>query len=70
MAGPEDLDSYEKEEVMFSPKIFERWYNRQLDQDAKREPRPVNPDDYHPKKFKIPASGSLPTWQSLNEKED
>ena len=64
------MTSYKKEEVIYASDTFERWYNRQLDQDATREQRPVNPGDYRPKKFKVAASGSLPTWQSADQKED
>lgn len=35
---------------------FSRWYLRELEKDAKRDPRPVNPADFKPKKpFQMPA---------------
>lgn len=42
--------SLDKIELMFFNKTFPRWYLTELDKDARREPRPINVDDFKPKK--------------------
>ena len=36
---------------MYADNTFERWYAKVLEEDARKEPRPINPADYEPKKF-------------------
>ena len=66
----QDLRSYAHESVMFADNTFERWYARVLQEDSKKDPRPVNPLDYEPKKFIKASSEELPTWKSVSEREE
>ena len=38
--------SAEKMELEFVEDTFNRWYLRELEKDAKRNPRPVNPEEF------------------------
>ena len=42
--------SAEKMELEFVEDTFNRWYLRELEKDAKRNPRPVNPEEFERKK--------------------
>ena len=62
--------SYAHESIMYADNTFERWYAKVLEEDAKKEPRPITPADYEPKKFIKPSSEELPTWKSVSEREE
>ena len=47
-------------EYLVSPFTFERFYMEQLETDAKTDPRPINVDDYEPKRFRIAAGTEAP----------
>ena len=70
MQQKQDLRSYAHESIMYADNTFERWYAQVLNQDAKKDPRPVNPLDYEPKKFIKASSEELPTWKSASEREE
>lgn len=58
--------SLDKIELMFFSRTFPRWYLTELEKDAHREPRPINADDFKPRKsFEIPAADA----QFMNQKE-
>lgn len=51
----ENIDKTRKDNTMiYGIENFEEFYKRELQTDAKRDPRPINPDDYLPKRGGIP----------------
>lgn len=46
-----DHKTYMDKENLVSPFTFERYYMQQLESDARTSPRPINMDDFKPKKF-------------------
>ncbi len=47
----ENLDKTRKNnELVYGVENFEEFYKQELQRDAKRDPRPVNPSDYNPKR--------------------
>ena len=47
----EDINKTRKNnEIVFGIETFEEFYKQELQKDFKREPRPVNPEDYQPRR--------------------
>ena len=65
----DNMDHLDKE-YQYSPFTFERYYINQLEQDAQKEPRPVNPDDYKPKKFIRAEKAEEPRFLYRKEREE
>lgn len=57
-----DNDTHKDKEYYISHDTFERFYLRQLEIEAKQEPRPINPADYLPKKHLVSKKGKQPEW--------
>jgi len=48
--------STEKLEIQYYDQIFPRWYLKELEKDAKRDPRSIDPADFrHKKSFEMPG---------------
>ena len=43
---------------------------KELEREAKNPPRPVNPDDYNPKKFMLSRKDSLPEWKDNQARKE
>merc|ERR1712060_137244 len=66
MENPDHV-TFKDKEYMTSPYTFERYYINQLEKEALRPARAINPEDYEPKKFMRAASAKEP--QFLTRKE-
>lgn len=49
---------------LFQGENFEHWYADQLELDAKNTPRPINMEDFEPKKLDLADDAALPTFKT------
>lgn len=66
---PDHLTFMDKE-YQYSDFTFERWYLGQLEIDANKQPRSINPDDYNPKKFIRAQKADEPTYMDRAAREE
>jgi hypothetical protein len=66
----EDIDKTRKNNTMiYGLETFEEFYKKELQTDAKRPARPINPEDYQPRRGLVEASKAGEGFKTHAEKE-